>query len=194
MPGENYFEFPYDWRRDNRVAARKLARASAKWLASWRSRSGNKDAKLMLVAHSMGGLVARYFVECMEGWRDTRRLVTFGTPYRGSLNSLDALANGLRFGPVSVSGFTELARSFTSSYQLLPRYECYDPGTGKLVRIGETKGIPNVDAEKAAKALAFHREFDACVAKHSTDPAYQRGFRLHPIVGSYQPTFQCWSQ
>ncbi|WP_447603407.1 lipase/acyltransferase domain-containing protein [Nitrospira sp. Nam80] len=190
VPGQNYFEFPYDWRRDNRVAARKLARASAKWLASWRSRSGNKDAKLMLVAHSMGGLVARYFVECMEGWRDTRRLVTFGTPYRGSLNSLDALANGLRFGPVSISGFTELARSFTSSYQLLPRYECYDPGTGKLVRIGETNGIPNVVAEKAAKALAFHREIDACVANHSTDPAYRRDFRLHPIVGSYQPTFQ----
>ena len=26
VPGETYFEFPYDWRRDNRVAARKLKR------------------------------------------------------------------------------------------------------------------------------------------------------------------------
>src|SRR5438445_4884699 len=29
--GDNYFEFPYDWRRDNRVAARGLARASRTW-------------------------------------------------------------------------------------------------------------------------------------------------------------------
>ena len=30
--GKNFFPFPYDWRRDNRVAARQLARA-APWLA-----------------------------------------------------------------------------------------------------------------------------------------------------------------
>ena len=31
---QNYIEFPYDWRRDNRVAARKLARLVPAWLAS----------------------------------------------------------------------------------------------------------------------------------------------------------------
>src|SRR6266545_4222581 len=54
-PGENFFEFPYDWRRDNRVAARKLAREGRAWLKDWRVRSGNEDAKLILVGHSMGG-------------------------------------------------------------------------------------------------------------------------------------------
>jgi hypothetical protein len=190
VPGANYFEFPYDWRRDNRVAARKLARASAGWLKAWRQKSGNQDAKLLLVAHSMGGLIARYFVECMEGWRETRRLITFGTPFRGSLNALDTLANGISFGPLSTSGLTELTRSFTSAYQLLPRYECYDTGTGKLVRVGETQGIPNVDAAKAVRALAFHREIDACVERHKDDPRYRKSFRLHPVVGSYQTTFQ----
>ena len=28
--GENFFEFPYDWRRDNRVAARRLARPGSR--------------------------------------------------------------------------------------------------------------------------------------------------------------------
>ena len=42
---------------------------------------------------SMGGLVSRYFLEVLEGWRDARALLTFGTPYRGSLNALDALAS-----------------------------------------------------------------------------------------------------
>jgi pimeloyl-ACP methyl ester carboxylesterase len=93
--GENFFEFPYDWRRDNRVAARKLARDTHDWLSAWRESSGNDDAKLILVGHSMGGIVSRYFVEVLDGWRDTRMLVTFGTPYRGSLNALGFLVNGM---------------------------------------------------------------------------------------------------
>ena len=93
-PGANFFEFAYDWRRDNRVAARKLAREGRAWLAAWRQRSGNDEAQLILVGHSMGGIVSRYFLECLDGWRDTRLLVTFGTPYRGSLNALGFLANG----------------------------------------------------------------------------------------------------
>jgi hypothetical protein len=54
-PGENLFEFPYDWRRDNRVSARRLKRISYQLLSSWRNKSGNDKAKLILVAHSMGG-------------------------------------------------------------------------------------------------------------------------------------------
>jgi len=69
-PHANYFEFPYDWRRDNRVAARKLQRESAVWLA--RRREDYPDAKMILIAHSMGGLISRYFLEVLEGWRDTR--------------------------------------------------------------------------------------------------------------------------
>jgi len=44
------------------VAARpKIARRS------WRAKSGNPDAQLVLVGHSIGGLVARYFVEVLGG-------------------------------------------------------------------------------------------------------------------------------
>ena len=82
--GKNLFEFPYDWRRDNRVAARRLQRAErASGCRTGAQSSGAADAKLVLVGHSMGGLISRYFLECLDGWRDTRTLVTFGTPYRG---------------------------------------------------------------------------------------------------------------
>ena len=94
--GQNWFDFPYDWRRDNRVAARHLAERAPAWLHAWRKQSGNKDAKLVLVGHSMGGLVARHYLEVLGGWRDARMLVTFGTPYRGSLNALDFLCNGFK--------------------------------------------------------------------------------------------------
>lgn len=190
IPGENFFEFPYDWRRDNRATARKLARASHDWLKSWRARSGNPNARLIFIAHSMGGLVARYFIECLDGWRVTRRLVTFGTPYRGSLNALHTLANGVKIGPFFSDGLTELARSFTSIYQLLPRYPCIERPGGSLARIGEMDGIPNVDTARAASALAFHREIDSCVESHARIDEYRQTFRVHPIVGAYQPTSQ----
>ena len=53
--GKNWFDFPYDWRRDNRAAAHRLAEQAPRWLAEWRQSSGNADARLVLLAHSMGG-------------------------------------------------------------------------------------------------------------------------------------------
>ena len=108
VPGRNYFELPYDWRRDIRVAARLLARRAHEWLARWRKSSGHGEARLVLVAHSMGGLVARAFLELHDGWRTTRALVAFGTPFRGSPNALDALCNGSRKGPRGLVDLTEL--------------------------------------------------------------------------------------
>jgi pimeloyl-ACP methyl ester carboxylesterase len=158
-PGLNYFEFPYDWRRDNRVAARRLARLAPGWLKAWRQASGNLDAKLILIAHSMGGLVSRYFLEVLGGWRDTRMLITFGTPYRGSLTALNVLANGFRksVGLLTVVEMSSLVRSFTSVYQLLPIYPCYDPGSGQLQRVGEVTDIPNVDAERRPRLTSTMR-------------------------------------
>lgn len=189
-PGENYFEFAYDWRRDNRVAARRLQRETRVWLAAARQR-GAADPKLVLVAHSMGGLVSRYFIECLGGWRDTRRLVTFGTPYRGSLNAVGFLANGFHkgWGPLSLD-LSGVLRSFTSVYQLMPIYPCFDPGDGQLRRIAEA-AVPNIHAGKASAALAFHDEISDAVKRNMGDTQYREArYRIHPIVGNAQPTLQ----
>ena len=185
--GRNLFEFPYDWRRDNRVAARRLARRGREWLEAWRRSSGARDAKLVLVGHSMGGLISRYFLECLDGWRDTRTLVTFGTPYRGSLNALDTLVNGKK---IKFFDLTELARSFTAIHQLLPTYPCYDGGDGSLVRVDETE-IPHLDRGKAKAALDFHREIRDAVEAHLKDDAYlEARYGLGRVVGIKQPTQQ----
>jgi hypothetical protein len=185
--GRNLFELPYDWRRDNRVAARRLQRQGRAWLDAWRESSGAHDAKLVLVGHSMGGIISRYFLERLDGWRDTRTLVTFGTPYRGSLNALDTLVNGKK---IRFFDLTELGRSFTSIYQLLPTYPCYDGGDGQLNRVDETD-IPHLDRAKAKAALDFHREIATAVEEHLGDQAYVDGrYDLSRVVGSKQPTNQ----
>ncbi len=184
--GQNWFDFPYDWRRDNRVAGRHLAERAPGWLHAWRQRSGNQDAKLILVGHSMGGLVARHYLEVLGGWNDTRMLVTFGTPYRGSLNAVDFLCNGFKkgVGPLGLD-LTSLLRSLTSVYQLLPRYPVVDTGTGALTRIAETTGLPGVDPVRAAAAMQFHLNIDAAVETRPPD-----AYAIHPIVGILQPTNQ----
>jgi pimeloyl-ACP methyl ester carboxylesterase len=192
-PGVNFFEFPYDWRRDNRVHARRLARESRQWLTAWQERSGNDDAKLVLIGHSMGGLICRHFLEMLDGWRTTRLLITFGTPYRGSLNALDFIASGMRkkLGPITLLNLTEVLRSFTSVYQLLPIYACVDPGDGNLARVTEVEGIPALDAQRAADALAFHGAIRKAVEKHAQDPVYrEQGYGIKPIAGIFQPTNQ----
>jgi pimeloyl-ACP methyl ester carboxylesterase len=189
-PDANYYELPYDWRRHNRVAARKLRRESAEWLV--RRRKTHPDARLVLVAHSMGGLVARYFLEVLGGWKDTRALITFGTPYRGSLNALDSLVNGVR--KAGILDLTQLSRSFTSIYQLLPIYPCLDIGTGALVRLSEAGDVLQLNAEQQERvraAEAFHREIeDAVEANQAAVAAGTARYAIRPVVGIDQPTSQ----
>ena len=189
-PGRNYFECPYDWRRDIRVAARLLARRAHGWLTRWRRRSGNDEARLVLVAHSMGGLVARAFLELHDGWRTTRALVTFGTPFRGSPNALDALSNGSRKGPLGLVDLTALARSCTSVHQLLPLYPVVETGTRRLARVTDV-ALPNVDPARVARGAAFHEEIRRAVESHRRSSRYrEHGCAIFPVVGVGQATPQ----
>lgn len=183
--GENYHRFPYDWRRDNRVSARKLERAVHGWLRRWRDNSGAGDAKVIFLAHSMGGLVCRWFLECLGGWRDTRALMTFGTPYGGSLNALNTLANGMKMKAIDLS---PLGRQLTSIYQLLPTSACVDTGDGTL-RPLDAVGIPAMDGGRVSAALAFHRGIAEAVASNRRD-AHFAPYLIHPIVGIAQETMQ----
>ncbi len=152
--GENFFTFPYDWRLDNRLSAQLLADAARTWLDDWRRSSNNCDARLILVAHSMGGLVSRYFLEVDGGWRDARALITLGTPFRGSLNALIGLSNGLAIpflGAEAARRMAEVMRGFPSVYQLLPRYPCVDLGDGEARRIEDIQALPGLDTHSARR-------------------------------------------
>ncbi|EKU98273.1 Lecithin:cholesterol acyltransferase [Leptolyngbya sp. PCC 7375] len=182
----NFYHFPYDWRRDNRASAHILKFWLDKRLKCWREASGAQDAKVILMAHSMGGLVSRYYLEVLGGWQDSRALFTFGTPYRGSFNAVNFIANGYK---KLFLDLTEVLRSLTSVYQLLPIYQGIKIGDD-YVRAAEADNLPNFDKAKAQDALQFHREIEAVVEAHRQDEAYRTGFTTVPIVGIKQPTLQ----
>jgi len=189
--GENFYEFPYDWRLDNRRAASRLATFGPDVLKKWRTSSNNDKAKLVLVGHSMGGLVSRYYLECLEGWRDTHALVTFGTPYRGSLNALGFLANGYSkgIGPLKID-LSGVLQSMDSVYQLLPIFDCLDTGTGSLQKLTEVTGIPGLDEQRVNNAAEFHGEIKRAQVQNRTLDGYTDSYKTYPVAGTFQPTWQ----
>jgi pimeloyl-ACP methyl ester carboxylesterase len=174
----NYFEFPYDWRLSNRASAKQLRNFIKPRLRAWREhRDGDPDAKLVLVAHSMGGLVARWYLEVLGGWKNCRALITFGTPYRGSVNSLNFLANGYKGRFLDL---TDVLRSCPSVYELLPIYQCVHVD-GAWERPGEC-GVPNAVSDYVGAAVEFHQTIQDMVKKNDADHGPGR-YHIFPFLG-----------
>jgi pimeloyl-ACP methyl ester carboxylesterase len=190
--GENFFEFPYDWRRDNRYSAARLQKQADVWLKAWREKSGNADARLILVGHSMGGLISRYFIEVLGGWQQTRALITFGTPYRGAAKALGVLVNGAEkaFGLIDA---TAMVRSLTSAYQLLPTYKCFDEGDGKLKYLRTSQLPMGVDGLRVRSAwFDFHNPIVQAEKQNRLENGYPTvdgvRFPIRAVVGYRSPT------
>ncbi|MET7485523.1 hypothetical protein [Streptomyces sp. NPDC005538] len=177
----NLLSFPYDWRLSVRRNAHRLAARVEPALAAWRARTGGPTVRTVFVAHSLGGLVARYYLDVLGGSRHARSLVTIGTPYRGSVNALTSLHGGLapRLGRLS-DPFTRLARSMPSLHQLLPTWRCLVGADGLRSPLGRAR-VSGVDEDLAADALRLHEELDR---------ADGNGYALHVFGGYRQPTRQ----
>lgn len=185
----NYIEFPYDWRRDNCISARKLKRTIDEALLRWRREPTMAGAKVIVLAHSMGGLIARYWLEALGGWPDCRALISFGTPFRGSPAAVDYLANGYK----RLIDLSQTMRSFTSVYQLLPTYPTLRAPDGTWTTVANATFETHIDRQKARDAAAFHRAIELAQASNQIDPDYTapgHSYRVIPVVGVSQSTRQ----
>ncbi len=112
--------FPYDFRRSIRVAAEALADAVEQALMEVSKQARHK--RVIVIAHSMGGLVARYWLGPLGGAPLCAALLTLGTPHRGAPKALDWLINGAGVGRLRHPGVTRVLRGWPSMYELLPQY------------------------------------------------------------------------
>ena len=123
-----YYVFTYDWRQDNVQTARKLSQ----FIEQIQLDFADPELKVDLVAHSMGGLISRYYLRYGEtdtlednnfdinfnGAKNVRRIVLLGTPNLGSVSALHSFIEGFKIGGRAVP--TEMLVTMPSSYQLFP--------------------------------------------------------------------------
>ncbi len=142
-PGDTAFVYYYDWRRDNVESAIGLGRA----IRQIKGRLKTPDMRFDIVAHSMGGLIAQYYLKygsedvigdgaehpvTYAGAPDLGKIVLVGSPNRGTLSALKILNAGFARAMSPDVVFT-----MPSIYQLLPhdgRAHFVDP-EGTLVDV-----------------------------------------------------------
>jgi pimeloyl-ACP methyl ester carboxylesterase len=119
----------YDWRQDNVASAKALHEL----IEAIRRDYADPTLRVDLVAHSMGGLVARYYLRfgtrdvldgtpqqvTMAGSASVRKLVLLGPPNLGSAGSLHAFISGQRVGLWNRIAPRTLA-TLPSGFQLFP--------------------------------------------------------------------------
>lgn len=130
-----FYVFPYDWRRDNVESAQALITR----IEALKAKLNRPDLKFNIVAHSMGGLIARY--AAMYGkadlpasgiaprltWAGTRhinKILLFGSPNDGSFTAFEVLVKGYSIAGRNLPFVMDLSPedvfSIPSLYQLLP--------------------------------------------------------------------------
>jgi pimeloyl-ACP methyl ester carboxylesterase len=86
----NVLAFPYDWRLSNAHTAALLKRAIER---KWGDSLNDGSRPITIVAHSMGGIISRFYIEQLGGDRVIRNLVTVGTPHAGAPEGLRVPTN-----------------------------------------------------------------------------------------------------
>jgi pimeloyl-ACP methyl ester carboxylesterase len=126
------FTFPYDWRKDLSNTLISLDHL----INTIRYQTGSQ--KVDIVAHSMGGLVARNYISNESRASNIGKLFTLGTPHLGSVKLLKALVYGDDFGPSRLYGsiklnpneIKDIIQNFTGGFELLPSQKYFDFYTG----------------------------------------------------------------
>ncbi|MFF2127953.1 hypothetical protein ACFVW1_21630 [Streptomyces olivochromogenes] len=176
-------EFPYDWRLPVAHNARLLAERAIRHLADWRAHPeqyGDQPPRLVLIAHSMGGLLARHACQDPAFADEVRAVLTLGTPFYGAPKAVLLLASG-RDGPLRMprARVRELASGLPGVHDLLPSYRCVVDGAGARRLTSADIAALGGSAELTTASFAGQkRVFDVVLPGHVQ------------VVGAHQPTVQ----
>jgi len=121
---KNLISYPYDWRLPLENHIKDLDKKVNQM------RAENHSDKVILIAHSMGGVIAKAYAQEL-GKDKVEMVITIGTPYFGSVKPFYALADGYDFGnpAFSYSFMKKMAQNTPGVYHLVAPYDfVFDDG------------------------------------------------------------------
>lgn len=174
------FQYAYDWRRD--ISEQAVILHERVLHAANMAKDGfelDELPKVDIVAHSMGGLVLRYYLRYgtqplpedgslpelnWAGAEHIERAIIIGTPSAGSVLSLTQLVEGVNYvGLITPTYRPAVLGSMPSIYQLLPRVRhqrVVDEATGEPIDFLDAKvwkrygwGLADPDDKRTRKWL-----------------------------------------
>ena len=186
----NVEAFAYDWRRDIDASANQLADFI---------RARFPGQPVHLVAHSMGGLVARTMIQRHSSlWEQMRgselsvggRLIMLGTPNYGSFAIVQAMTGEDRMMGLlekvdikhDMSELLSITNSFVGSYQLLPAPSKLPPTLSGLYLANSWSQQSFVSQTHLDRAHDFFTELESSA---TIDPT-----RMVYVAGCRQPTIE----
>ena len=134
IENQDLFVFPYDWRLDIR---QMVDNSYTPLVPSLKEKidkiiSETKSEKINIVAHSMGGLLTKYYLSKYTSEGKVDKFIDIATPHLGSPNAFKTLFTGddlgIKFGFLGLNQnkIKEISRNMPSIYQLLPSQNYFD--------------------------------------------------------------------
>lgn len=192
---DNVEEFIYDWRLNNLEHVSLL-----------KSKISSMDVdEITIVAHSMGGIISKL---CINSYPDdsdikkVKRLITLGTPWKGSMESVKTLLYGSRVPQkyltfINKETSKRVSSQFPSVYQLLPSDEF-------LNHLKSVKCVPyhfndkyfddfesffeNTLQEEFSRYHNYNHTFDEYY--NLLNSSLPDDIELHEIIGTGKPTIR----
>ncbi|MEV0677773.1 hypothetical protein AB0I60_14735 [Actinosynnema sp. NPDC050436] len=164
-------EFAYDWRLPVEHNAALLAERMAGHLAAWRHNDAQlrarrrhpegRPAQLVVIAHSMGGLLAQALALIPGATADVRSTITIGTPFYGSVRAALILGTGRGARPpLPPARLQAAARTMPGLHDLLPTYRCVHAPAGPAPLTPADVEAIGGDLALATESRAFHKRLD----------------------------------
>lgn len=207
---ENFWVFPYDWRKDLRSAASSLERLVNVIQVE------TQAEQVYIVAHSMGGLVARQYISDIDNAEEVKGMVFLGTPFLGTPKAFHALQSGTCIIDVGRciprrSVVKRVVENYPAFYQLMPSKAYFTlKGSGFYV-MGQLKNdisdcnnclefdktysttiVPNLNRPLHSKAIEFHTTIDNITDWNGVPVSIVAGKEQETIVGIRQYPYWRW--
>ncbi len=207
VKGTNFFVFPYDWRKDIRSNKDSLDSLIEQ------AKTSSGQPKVNLVVHSMGGLVARFYISDSTKASKVNKLIELGVPHLGAASGMRTLMYGSAmqknvFGvfPVGIPAkeVKDASQNSPALFQLLPSIQYfnfynnsdndrpYPFRDDRDIDNNKIAGVLNYDQTKTLLSNLSYNMTAFGLGEQFHNPLDQanqtNGTKIYNIVGSSQPT------